>query len=152
MIAGQPRLAGGDDAGPGCGFDASPGQGLRARRLVSRDDRVGAAPRRCTSSTEQARVQSAASPLAQELKPFFRAGGFWRNFKARYAESDEMYARMLGISRRLAAVSAASEGTIPTTWKSPAASSFAASATAPTGMARSAGSIFRISGTPSIAA
>ena len=35
------------------------------------------------------------------LKPFVRAGGFWRNFKAKYAETDEMYARMLGISRRL---------------------------------------------------
>ncbi len=39
-----------------------------------------------------------------EIKRFFRAGGYWRNFKARYPESDEMYARMLGISRRLAAV------------------------------------------------
>jgi 4-alpha-glucanotransferase len=36
------------------------------------------------------------------LRPFVRAGGFWRNFKAKYAESDEMYARMLGISNRLA--------------------------------------------------
>src|SRR3954471_14126480 len=41
------------------------------------------------------------------LKPFVRAGGFWRNFKARYAESDEMYSRMLGLSQRLAAVLAA---------------------------------------------
>ena len=41
-------------------------------------------------------------PAAQALKPFVRAGGFWRNFKAKYAESDEMYARMLGLSNRLA--------------------------------------------------
>ena len=41
-------------------------------------------------------------PAAERLKPFARAGGFWRNFKARYAESDEMYARMLGVSHRLA--------------------------------------------------
>lgn len=41
-----------------------------------------------------------------EIKPFFRAGGFWRNFKAKYPESDEMYARMLGLSGRLAALSA----------------------------------------------
>jgi alpha-amylase len=40
---------------------------------------------------------------AERLKPFVRAGGFWRNFKARYAESDEMYSRMLGLSQRLAA-------------------------------------------------
>src|SRR4051794_33516188 len=41
-------------------------------------------------------------PAAERLKPFVRAGGSWRNFKARYVESDEMYARMLGISNRLA--------------------------------------------------
>ena len=41
-------------------------------------------------------------PAAHRLRPFVRAGGFWRNFKAKYAESDEMYARMLGLSDRLA--------------------------------------------------
>ncbi len=41
-------------------------------------------------------------PAAERLRPFVRAGGFWRNFKAKYAESDEMYARMLGLSNRLA--------------------------------------------------
>jgi len=35
------------------------------------------------------------------LKPFVRAGGNWRNFKTKYAETDEMYARMLGVSNRL---------------------------------------------------
>jgi alpha-amylase len=40
---------------------------------------------------------SGASGIAR----FLRAGGFWRNFKARYPESDEMYARMLAVSRRL---------------------------------------------------
>jgi hypothetical protein len=55
---------------------------------------------------ERAKAQLAASPLADQIKPFFRAGGYWRNFKARYPESDEMYARMLGISRRLAAAAA----------------------------------------------
>ena len=43
--------------------------------------------------------------LQQDVGPFLRAGGFWRNFKARYPESDEMYARMLGVSRRLAELS-----------------------------------------------
>ncbi len=42
-------------------------------------------------------------PAAERLRPFVRAGGFWRNFKVRYAESDEMYARMLDVSARLAA-------------------------------------------------
>jgi alpha-amylase len=46
--------------------------------------------------------ETAHEPAAQRLRPFVRAGGFWRNFKARYAESDEMYSRMLGLSRRLA--------------------------------------------------
>ena len=55
---------------------------------------------------ERANGRLVASGLAETVKPFFRAGGFWRNFKARYPESDEMYARMLGISRRLADVSA----------------------------------------------
>ena len=46
------------------------------------------------------------------LRPFVRAGGNWRNFKAKYAETDEMYARMLGVSNRLDAL-ARSETTDP---------------------------------------
>ncbi|HEX8202003.1 MAG TPA: alpha-amylase/4-alpha-glucanotransferase domain-containing protein, partial [Isosphaeraceae bacterium] len=46
---------------------------------------------------------------AERLRPFLRAGGFWRNFKTKYAESDEMYTRMLGISRRLAEAGARPE-------------------------------------------
>lgn len=34
------------------------------------------------------------------LKRFLR-GGFWRNFKVKYPESDEMYARMMHVSERL---------------------------------------------------
>lgn len=37
-----------------------------------------------------------------QLKPFVR-GGFWRNFKVKYAETNEMYARMMHVSSRLAA-------------------------------------------------
>src|SRR5262249_42275293 len=48
-------------------------------------------------------------PAAERLRPFVRAGGFWRNFKAKYAESDEMYARMLALSHRLANVEASPE-------------------------------------------
>jgi alpha-amylase len=38
-----------------------------------------------------------------ELQPFVN-GGFWRNFKVRYPETDEMYARMMGLSQRLQAM------------------------------------------------
>lgn len=34
------------------------------------------------------------------VAPFVR-GGFWRNFKVKYSEANEMYARMMGVSRRL---------------------------------------------------
>lgn len=39
------------------------------------------------------------------IAPFTR-GGYWRNFKARYPETDEMYARMQQVSRRLHAMKA----------------------------------------------
>ncbi len=35
-----------------------------------------------------------------KIKQFLR-GGFWRNFKVRYPESDEMYCRMMSVSARL---------------------------------------------------
>jgi hypothetical protein len=53
--------------------------------------------------------QTAGDPSAGRLRPFVRAGGFWRNFKVKYAESDEMYARMLGLSERLARAEAADD-------------------------------------------
>ncbi len=37
----------------------------------------------------------------EPVAPFIR-GGFWRNFKVRYPETGEMYARMLEVSNRLA--------------------------------------------------
>ncbi len=39
-------------------------------------------------------------PRWPRIRPFV-SGGSWRNFKVKYAESDEMYGRMMGISRRL---------------------------------------------------
>lgn len=36
----------------------------------------------------------------EHVKQFVR-GGFWRNFKRKYPESDEMYSRMMAVSRRL---------------------------------------------------
>ena len=35
-----------------------------------------------------------------DIAPFVR-GGFWRNFKVKYSEANEMYARMMMISERL---------------------------------------------------
>ena len=35
-----------------------------------------------------------------QVSPYVR-GGYWRNFKAKYPESDEMYGRMMMVSRRL---------------------------------------------------
>jgi hypothetical protein len=51
---------------------------------------------------ERAMKAAEGVPAAEALRPFARAGGFWRNFKAKYAETDEMYARMLEVSGRLA--------------------------------------------------
>lgn len=39
-------------------------------------------------------------PRWPEIKRFFR-GGYWRNFKAKYPETQDMYSRMLQVSQRL---------------------------------------------------
>jgi alpha-amylase len=60
-----------------------------------------------TLRTYEKGVERLASLVdAGDIKRFYAAGGYWRNFKARYPESDAMYARMLGVSRRLAAAQA----------------------------------------------
>src|SRR4051812_6007378 len=43
----------------------------------------------------------------QEVAPFVR-GGYWRNFKVKYPETNEMYARMQMVSRRLQELSSSS--------------------------------------------
>ncbi len=50
---------------------------------------------------QDATRHAADVPPVERLKPYVRAGGFWRNFKAKYVETDEMYARMLEVSNRL---------------------------------------------------
>ena len=47
-----------------------------------------------------AHEQREHDPLWQTALKFVR-GGFWRNFRTRYSESQEMYARMLQVSERL---------------------------------------------------
>jgi alpha-amylase len=49
---------------------------------------------------EQARTELASDPRWPRVARFMR-GGFWRNFKVRYPEANEMYARMMMVSRRL---------------------------------------------------
>ena len=51
---------------------------------------------------EDATRQLRSDPERWEaIQPFVR-GGFWRNFKVKYPEANEMYSRMLSVSRRLA--------------------------------------------------
>jgi 4-alpha-glucanotransferase len=59
-----------------------------------------------SSAYKRASRRVAAIDDGGEVARFFRPGGFWRNFKAKYAECDEMYARMLQVSSRLAALEA----------------------------------------------
>jgi len=48
----------------------------------------------------RARVAAANDPALAEIASFIR-GGSWRNFRMRYPEVNEMYARMLAVSDRL---------------------------------------------------
>ncbi len=55
--------------------------------------------------TQQLAYESAIHDLEHDqrwprIKPFVR-GGFWRNFKVKYPEANEMYSRMMMVSRRL---------------------------------------------------
>jgi 4-alpha-glucanotransferase len=58
------------------------------------------------SAYEHAVKSTQGDPIAETLRSYVQAGGFWRNFKAKYSETDEMYARMLGLSGRIASASA----------------------------------------------
>lgn len=61
---------------------------------------------------ERLRGELQHRPDWESLATFMR-GGFWRNFKLKYPESDEMYARMLMVSNSLAAMDrAAAEGRV----------------------------------------
>ena len=52
--------------------------------------------------------QFADDPRWAALRGFMR-GGFWRNFKLKYPETDEMYTRMMHVSRRLESARHASD-------------------------------------------
>ncbi|MEX0585847.1 MAG: alpha-amylase/4-alpha-glucanotransferase domain-containing protein, partial [Pirellulales bacterium] len=51
-----------------------------------------------------ARHELEHDPRWHRIAPFVR-GGFWRNFKVKYPEANEMYARMMLVSRKLEAAS-----------------------------------------------
>ena len=54
----------------------------------------------------RARQAAKTDPALAAIEPFIR-GGSWRNFRHRYPEANEMYARMLVVSNRLARLGAA---------------------------------------------
>jgi alpha-amylase len=54
-------------------------------------------------------------PRWQRLVRFVR-GGYWRNFKVKYPEANEMYSRMLQVSRRLAQAEAADGSSEELNW------------------------------------
>jgi hypothetical protein len=60
-----------------------------------------ALPARRQSEYEDLVHELADDPRWPRIKQFVR-GGFWRNFKVKYPEANEMYARMMMVSRRLA--------------------------------------------------
>ena len=54
---------------------------------------------------ERVRHEMQDDPRWSRLAPFMR-GGFWRNFRIKYREADEMYCRMMMVSQRLEEVAA----------------------------------------------
>ena len=82
--------------------NATDGQDLFAGRQLSRDDRMGNA--RCRAATRISNElvhEFEDDPRFERIKPLL-SGGFWRNFKVKYPESNEMYARMMYVSASLA--------------------------------------------------
>ncbi len=60
-----------------------------------------ALPVRQQEQYEQVSRDMEHDPRWPALRQFVR-GGYWRNFRAKYPEANEMYARMMSVSRRLA--------------------------------------------------
>ena len=79
--------------------DTADGQDLPSRRQLSRNDRMGSA-RRTQLEYEHLSHEMEHDPRWHASSSFVR-GGFWRNFKVKYPETDEMYCRMMMVSRRL---------------------------------------------------
>ena len=128
---GQSRLARDDDVRAGRRSDRSPWARSSCPDGSYREMTEWALPSESLRAFRDGADVWPRSPDSGDVKRFFRAGGNWRNFKARYPESDEMYARMLGVSRRLGSGRGATRRPTPITWKSPARSSIAAQCNCP---------------------
>jgi alpha-amylase len=59
-----------------------------------------ALPTEAQKRLEAVETQLKSTPFYEQARPFMR-GGFWRNFKVKYPESNQMYSRMTEISRKL---------------------------------------------------
>ena len=59
-----------------------------------------ALPTEAQGKFDEVTHEMADHPRWKDLKTFVR-GGYWRNFKAKYSETNEMYARMMDVSKRL---------------------------------------------------
>ncbi len=86
----QPELDPSDHAGRSARQRAAAGQDLSARGQLPRDDRVGAAGRAAGRVRRACAHEMEHDPRWPRLARFVR-GGFWRNFKVKYPEADEMY-------------------------------------------------------------
>ena len=78
-------------------------------------------------------------PQWADLKSFVR-GGYWRNFKTKYDETNEMYARMMYVSRSDWPQPKRAESTLAS-WQKSVIIFIAVNATVPIGMEPSAASI-----------
>ena len=96
---------------------------------------------------EDARRELEPDPRWPQIARFVR-GGFWRNFKVRYPETNEMYCRMMAVSRRLQSMIDAGIDDDCARVR-PAPSFIAANAIAPIGTGRSAAFICPICATRS---
>jgi hypothetical protein len=66
-------------------------------------------PTRAMKEYEEALAKAKHSPEFGGLRPFIK-GGFWRNFLAKYSESNHMHKRMAMVSRKVREALAASDG------------------------------------------
>ncbi|WP_149495554.1 alpha-amylase/4-alpha-glucanotransferase domain-containing protein [Roseiconus lacunae] len=63
-------------------------------------------PTKAQQTLDHVTHEMESDPHWKDLKNFVR-GGYWRNFKRKYEETNEMYARMMHVSRRVADAEAA---------------------------------------------
>jgi alpha-amylase len=62
-----------------------------------------ALPTEAQKRIESVSEQLKHTPFYEQARPFMR-GGIWRNFKVKYPESNQMYSRMMEVSRKLGSI------------------------------------------------